>query len=152
MIDQWQPSEAILLGGEPDRPARFRLHTERDELVLRARAWLTREGTDFDDFLSQGFRAYLQEPDRKVPASVARDRERAFQSALESAFEAAEPLVHVDPVLLAEVHDRVITTHAVPGEIPLKNHRLERWVNQFLDSKLADRTDEPTTTSLRAIG
>jgi hypothetical protein len=141
VIDQWQPSEAILLGGEPDRPARFRLHLERDELVLRARAWLTREGTDFDDFLSQGLRAYLQEPDRKVSASVVRDRERAFQSALEAAFEAAEPLVHVDPVLLSEVHDRVLTTHAVPGEIPLKNHRLERWVTQFLDSKLADRTD-----------
>ncbi len=141
VIDQWQPSEAILLGGEPDRPARFRLHSERDELVLRARAWLSREGTDFDDFLSQGLRAYLKEPDKKVPASVVRDRERAFQSALESAFEAAEPLVHVDPVLLSEVHDRVLTTHAVPGEIPLKNHRLERWVNQFLDSKLADRSD-----------
>jgi hypothetical protein len=141
VVDQWQPSEAILLGGEPDRPARFRLHLERDELVLRARAWLTREGTDFDDFLSQGLRAYLQEPDRKVPAAVVRDRERAFQSALEAAFEAAEPLVHVDPVLMSEVHDRVLTTHAVPGEIPLKNHRLERWVTQFLDSKLADRTD-----------
>jgi hypothetical protein len=42
---------------------------------------------------------------------------------------------------LSEVHDRVLTTHAVPGEIPLKNHRLERWVTQFLDSKLADRSD-----------
>ncbi|HEU4916063.1 MAG TPA: tubulin-like doman-containing protein [Acidimicrobiia bacterium] len=141
VVDQWQPSEAILLGGEPDRPARYRLHLERDELVLRARAWLTREGTDFDDFLFQGLRSYLQEPDRKVPAAVVRDRERAFQSALEAAFEAAEPLVHVDPVLLSEVHDRVLTTHAVPGEIPLKNHRLERWVTQFLDSKLADRSD-----------
>jgi hypothetical protein len=141
VVDQWQPSEAILLGGEPDRPARFRLHLERDELMLRARAWLTREGTDFDDFLSQGLRAYLQEPDRKVSPAEVRDRERAFQSALESAFEAAEPLVHVDPVLLSEIHDRVLTTHAVPGEIPLKNHRLERWVNEFLDSKLADRTD-----------
>ncbi len=141
VVDQWQPSEAILLGGEPDRPARFRMHIERDELALRARAWLTREGTDFDDFLSQGLRAYLQEPDKKVPAAVARDREHAFQGALESAFEAAEPLVHVDPVLLSEVHDRVITTHAVPGEIPLKNHRLERWVNQFLDSKLENRVD-----------
>ncbi len=141
VVDQWQPSEAILLGGEPDRPARFRMHVERDELVLRARAWLTREGTDFDDFLSQGLRSYLQEPDKKVPAAVARDRERAFQGALESAFEAAEPLVHVDPVLLSEVHARVLTTHAVPGEIPLKNHRLERWVNEFLDSKLEDRSD-----------
>ncbi len=141
VIDQWQPSEAILLGGEPDRPARFRMHIERDELVDRARAWLTREGTDFDDLLSQGLRSYLQEPDKKVPAAVARDRERAFQGALESAFEAAEPLVHVDPVLLSEVHARVLTTHAVPGEIPLKNHRLERWVNEFLDSKLEDRSD-----------
>ncbi len=141
VIDQWQPSEAILLGGEPDRPARFRMHVERDELVMRARAWLTREGTDFDDFLSQGLRSYLQEPDKKVPAAVARDRERAFQGALESAFEAAEPLVHVDPVLLSEVHARVLTTHAVPGEIPLKNHRLERWVNEFLDSKLQDKSD-----------
>ncbi len=141
VIDQWQPSEAILLGGEPDRPARFRMHIERDELVDRARAWLTREGTDFDDFLSQGLRSYLQEPDKKVPAAVARDRERAFQGALESAYEAAEPLVHVDPVLLSEVHARVLTTHAVPGEIPLKNHRLERWVNEFLDSKLEDRSD-----------
>ncbi len=140
VVDQWQPSEAILLG-EADQPARFRLHIERDELVSRAKAWLTREGTDFDDFLSQGLRSYLQEPDRKVPPAVVRDRERAFQGALESAFEAAEPLVHVDPVLLSEVHDRVLTTHAVPGEIPLKNHRLERWVNQFLDSKLADRSD-----------
>jgi hypothetical protein len=141
VVDQWQPSEAILLGGEPDRPARYRLHLERDELVLRARAWLSREGTDFDDFLSQGLRAYLQEPDRKVSPAEVRDRERAFQSALEAAFEAAEPLVHVDPVLMSEIHDRVLTTHAVPGEIPLKNHRLERWVNEFLDSKLADRTD-----------
>lgn len=141
VVDQWQPSEAILLGGEPDRPARFRLHIERDELVDRARAWLTREGTDYNDFLSLGLRSYLQEPDKKVPASVSRDRERAFQSALEAAFEAAEPLVHIDPVLLSEVHDRTLTTHAVPGEIPLKNHRLEKWVNEFLDSKLADRTD-----------
>jgi hypothetical protein len=117
------------------------MHIERDELVLRARAWLTREGTDYDDFLSQGLRSYLQEPDKKVPAAVARDRERAFQGALESAFEAAEPLVHVDPVLLSEVHNRTLTTHAVPGEIPLKNHRLERWVNEFLDSKLQDRSD-----------
>lgn len=141
LVDQWQPSEAILLGGEPDRPARFRLHIERDELILRARAWLTREGTDFNDFLSQGLRAYLKEPDKKVPPAVARDRERSFQSALEAAFEAAEPLVHLDPVLLSEVHNRVLTTHAVPGEIPLKNHRLERWVNEFLDSKLQDRSD-----------
>ncbi|HEY7468419.1 MAG TPA: tubulin-like doman-containing protein [Acidimicrobiia bacterium] len=141
VVDQWQPSEAILLGGEPDRPARFRMHIERDELVLRARAWLTREGSDFDDFLSQGLRSYLREPDKKVPASVAKDRERAFQAALESAFEAAEPLVHIEPVLLSEVHGRTLTTHAVPGEIPLKNHRLERWVNEFLDSKLEDKSD-----------
>jgi hypothetical protein len=138
-VDRWQPSEAILLGGEPDRPARYRLHVERDELVMRARAWLTRQGTDFDDFLAQGLRVYLREPDRKLPAAAARDRERAFQSALEAAFEAAEPLVHIDPVLLSEVHDRSLTTHAVPGEIPLKNHRLEKWVTEFLDSKLADR-------------
>src|SRR5690606_36662579 len=38
-VDPWQPSVAILLGGEPDRPARFQLHTARDEVVLRARAW-----------------------------------------------------------------------------------------------------------------
>lgn len=141
VVDEWQPSEAILLGGVPDRPARFRLHVERDELVLRAQAWLTREGSDFNDFLSQGLRSYLQEPDKRVPAAAARDRERAFQSALEAAFEAAEPLVHIDPVLLSEIHNRSLHTHAVPGEIPLKNHRLERWVNEFLDSKLENRVD-----------
>lgn len=135
-VDVWQPREAILLGGEPDRPARFRLHTERDDLVMRARAWMLRDGSDFDDFLSLGLRAYLQEPDHRVSASEARDRERSFQSALDAAFEAAEPLVFVDPALLAQIHNRSITSHVVPGAIPLKNHRLEGWVTQFLETRL----------------
>lgn len=135
-VDHWQPSEAILLGGEPDHPARFRLHTERDEVVLRARAWMLRDGSEFDDFLSLGLRSYLQEPDHKVSAGAARQRERAFQSALEAAFEAAEPLVFIDPELLAQIHNRSVHTHVVPGAIPLKNHRLEGWVTQFLDTRL----------------
>lgn len=135
-VDHWQPSEAILLGGEPDRPARFRLHTERDQVVLRARAWMLRDGSEFDDFLSLGLRAYLQEPDHRVSASQARSRERAFQKALEAAFEAAEPLVFIDPELLARIHSRSIETHVVPGAIPLKNHRLEGWITQFLETRL----------------
>ncbi len=136
VVDDWQPSEAILLGGEPDRPARFRLRTERDDLVLRARAWLRRDGTDFDDFLALGLRGYLQEPDSKVTSQEARTRERAFQRALEEAFEAAEPLVFVDPDRLARIHNRALNTHVVPGAIPLKNHRLEDWVGQFLETRL----------------
>src|SRR5690606_25400728 len=70
-VDEWQPSEAILLGGEPDRPARFKLHVGRDDVVLRARAWLTREGSAFDDFLSLGLRGYLGEPGPTISSEEA---------------------------------------------------------------------------------
>lgn len=133
IVDEWQPNEAILLGGEPDRPARFKLHVGRDDVVLRARAWLTREGSPFDDFLSLGLRGYLREPGPTISPEEAAERERAFQRALASAFEAAKPLVNIDPVLLSRVHGKQLREHVVAGEIPLKNHRLESWVIEFLD-------------------
>ena len=132
-VDEWQPSEAILLGGEPDRPARFKLHVGRDDVVLRARAWLTREGSAFDDFLSLGLRGYLGEPGPTISSEEASKRESAFQRALAAAFEAAKPLVNIDSVLLSKVHGKQLREHVVAGEIPLKNHRLEQWVIQFLD-------------------
>lgn len=140
-VARWQPSEAILLGGDPDRPARFRLHTERDEVVARAQAWMQREGSTFNDFLGLGFRSYLQEPNDKVDARTARERETAFQKALDAAFQAAEPLVHIDPVRLTQIHGKSLTSHVVPGEIPLRNHRLERWVIDFLDSRVGPSPD-----------
>lgn len=140
-VAKWQPKEAILLGGDPDRPARFKLRTARDEVVARAQAWMHRDGSAFNDFLGLGLRSYLQEPDDKVDAAAARAREAAFQKALDAAFQAAEPLVNIDPVRLTEIHGRSLSSHVVPGEIPLKNHRLERWVIDFLDSHIGASAD-----------
>jgi hypothetical protein len=60
---------------------------------------------------------------------------------LDAAFEAAEPLVYIDPVRLAEIHGRSLSGHVVPGEIPLKNHRLEKWVNDFLDGHMGPQPE-----------
>ena len=162
--DAWRQVRRIVISGDEDRPAMgrwiavdarwtapewltmdetpskasFTASIARDELLGRSRAWLSADGSAWEVFLSQGLRGYLSvgPPAERAP------REERFLSALESAFEAAEPLVSVDQEMLPLVHpgsDLAIRIYT--GPIPVAGLPVDKPVREFLTGRFKDVQD-----------
>lgn len=133
--DHWHPSDSLTLGDDPKNPASFRIAMGRDDILARASEWLHREGSEWDDFLSQGLRSYLSDSPKVGVAERAR-RERRFRRQLEAAFEAAEPLASVDQTLMAIIHPATdLKVRPVPGEVPVAGLPVEGQIAEFLTAR-----------------
>ena len=135
---KWTAPEWLKVDTPPNR-ASFTVGIFRDDLLARSRAWLKTDGSAWKIFLSQGVRGYLSD---ELPAAELAAREDRFLSALEAAFEAAEPLASVDLEILPKVHaGHELTIQPYTSPIPVKGLPVEGRVRDFLVGRFKDVWD-----------
>ena len=145
---RWTAREWLTVDSPPNN-ASFTVGVSRDHLLARARAWLDTDGSAWDVFLSQGLRGYLS--DRLPPAERAL-RERRFLTALDGAFNAAEPLASIDPEVLAEVHPGSgLSFRPYTSPIPVAGLPVQEKVRDFLVGRFRDTQDNYQQEVDRAI-
>jgi len=98
----------------------FRLETEPDVYLERARLWMRREGMPFQAYIGEDLLNYFDE-NLVTPDVFARRRDR-YREQLHAALGASEPLVKLNPALLRAVHDKAIneSTSLVISSIPFR--------------------------------
>lgn len=127
---KWAPREWLTVDAPPS-PASFTVMIKRDHLLERSRAWLNTDGA-WKDFLSQGLREYLSD---RLPPAERVPREERFRSALDAAFEAAEPLASIDLDMLPKVHPEFgsgLDYRPNTSPIPVAGLPVEESVREFL--------------------
>lgn len=135
---EWHPDPILFHSGPDKQAGQLRAHFGPEHLLNRAAAWLHRDGSAFQRFLSSDIRSYLDDDDHIDPAELGKRRAR-FRTALTAALASAEPLVRIDTGLLALVHGTAdVPNRAVPSSIPLKDHPLEAEVRQILVAGTGD--------------
>ena len=125
-------------GGIP-APATFSSAFNPEDLFDRSKAWLNHSNS-FNTFLGYDLRSYLGDDPSSDPREL-NDRRNNFTSALQSALDAAEPLVKINNALRTRLHPNSSQKpHARPGNIPLKDHPLEGQVKSILAGALGGAT------------
>jgi hypothetical protein len=136
LVGAWLPDPMVMVGGPDRQMAKFSTGFAPADLLSRSRAWLRRNGTAFERYLSSDLRSFLDDNDFVDPAEIGARRSK-FRRALAAALDSAEPLVQIDPGLLALLHgEQTIPQRAVPGLIPLRDHPVEESVREILAAKL----------------
>lgn len=98
---RWQPR----IAGRDGTPASFRVSFRVDDMLDRARAWVSRPGTRLERYLHESLADYLAERDSQgnlVSNHEARLAE--FRTAFGNALKASSPLVLIDRNLYGQVH------------------------------------------------
>ena len=135
---QWTTRDWLTVDSPPNN-ASFTVGVSRDHLLARTRTWLDTDGSAWKLFLSQGLRGYLS--DRLPPAERVL-RERRFLTALDGAFNAAEPLASIDPVVLAKVHPgSELSFRPYTSPIPVAGLPVEEKVHDFLVGRFKNIQD-----------
>ena len=164
-VDAWRSVRRIVISGDTDKPAMgqwivtdsrwaapewltvdappanasFTVCVSRDDLLQRSRAWLDSDGSAWKGFLSQGLRGYLSD---QLPVAERAPREERFLSAIEAAFEAAEPLASIDLEILPKVHaGRELSIQPHTSPIPVAGLPVEESVRDFLVGRFKDVWD-----------
>lgn len=122
LIDQartWKPS--VMAEADTSRSLqspRFTMATDPEAYVDRARAWIRREGTAFNSYVTEDLASFFDQAELS-PEVFGRRRE-TFREQLQAALGASEPLVKLNPTLLRLVHDKRIneSTSLVFSSIP----------------------------------
>lgn len=99
--EHWSPRSA---GGD-GLSLKFDKHYEVEDVVARAREWITREGTAMGDFLNQGIMEYLN--DTHADGNAVTDHQQRldrFEQALENVLASASPLVNIAEGAALRVH------------------------------------------------
>ena len=150
----WSPGTSI----DPDelRPqseAMFRVALTPSELQKRARVWMHQPNCEFDKLLSSTLRSYLGDDpvfQGAVDPGTLRQRQQRFETKLRQMFSVAEPLIGIDPVLRAKMHENYGVKIELSG-VPFLNHELETSMTAFLTAELGDDAakmlDDDTSTS-----
>ena len=116
----WMPS--IMADGHPrtKQGPRFGMAVQPDAYVQRSRAWMRREGTPFNAYVTEDLMTFFDEAEL-APDVFGRRREK-YREQLTAALGASEPLVKLNPALLRIVHDKAIgdSTGLVFSSIPFK--------------------------------
>ncbi len=105
---QWIPldSAARTDKTQAQQSARFDFATQPEIYLKRTHLWLQRKGRAFHTYLHDDLANYLDV--NKHDPSLLVDRVKRFREQLNSALQASEPLVKLNPGLLQEVHDSSI--------------------------------------------
>ncbi|MEZ5109929.1 MAG: tubulin-like doman-containing protein [Microbacteriaceae bacterium] len=116
----WIPSVLTDGTSRTKQAPRFGVAVQPDDYVQRARAWMRREGTAFNAYVTEDLMTYFDETELS-PEVFGRRREK-FREQLTAALGASEPLVKLNPSLLRVVHDKAIgeSTGLVFSSIPFK--------------------------------
>jgi len=98
----------------------FRMETEPEVYLERARLWMRREGMPFQAYISEDLLNFFDET-TVTPDVFARRRDR-YREQLQAALGASEPLVKLNAALLRAVHDKAINedTSLVISSIPFR--------------------------------
>lgn len=98
--------------------ARFTITAGAEDVLHRARTWLSHGGTPIGSYMAEGLREYLN-PDSVSPQEHESRLDR-FDGQLVAALNAAAPLVSINPAVLVQVHDRHEIHYSTSfSEIPL---------------------------------
>jgi hypothetical protein len=132
----WAPDPSLLLGVTTLKSAaRFALAFGPEAVRDRAEAWLRRQGTAFDRFLSSDLRSYLDD-DTVDPEEMAK-RRGSFRMALTAALDSSEPLVQLDQALVSLLHPNAKGgQRSVPSKLPFRDHPMQRDVEEILHHRL----------------
>lgn len=116
----WIPSVLTDGTSRTKQGPRFGVAVQPDDYVQRARAWMRREGTPFNAYVTEDLMTFFDETELS-PEVFGRRREK-FREQLTAALGASEPLVKLNPSLLRIVHDKAIgeSTGLVFSSIPFK--------------------------------
>ena len=104
--EHWSPRA----NGGDGLSVKFDKHYDVEDVVIRAREWITRQGTAMGDFLDQGLMEYLN--DTHADGNAVRDHQQRlnrFEQALNKALKASSPLVNIADQAALKVHP---TNHA----------------------------------------
>lgn len=122
----------------PPAELRVSLSTRIDGLDDRARSWLRRPGSAWDNFLGRSVRDFVGTTDsfdaRAISESEARQNRSRFINQLNAALTAAAPLINVDESLLGLVHPN--SARSGPrlqlSSMPLAAHPIEEELRSAL--------------------
>ena len=134
----WSPDPALLLGGAtPRTTATFDVAFRPEDVLRRADAWISATGHRVRPVHRRPTFAPTSTTTHHVDPVELAERRKQFRIALSSALDSAEPLVQIDPALLAILHQSAeVPRRAVPGELPFRDHPVEADVREILASKL----------------
>ena len=116
----WVPSVLTDGTSRTKQAPRFAMAAQPDTYVQRARAWMRREGTPFNAYVTEDLMTFFD--DVELPPDVFGRRREKYREQLTAALGASEPLVKLNPSLLRIVHDKAIgdSTGLVFSSIPFK--------------------------------
>ena len=118
--EHWSPRAA---GGD-GMSVKFEKHYEVEDVVVRAREWITRQGTAMGDFLDQGLMEYLNDTHADGNAVIDhQQRLNRFEQQLEKTLKASSPLVSIADGAALKVHPAnaadVVSFSRVMEQLPL---------------------------------
>jgi hypothetical protein len=155
----WRPSSAIVsIGMEASSRAQFRVRSTSDEFNERAKEWLYRPMSPFAELLNCSLSSYLGEDNNygtgKISEQVYLERQNIFMAQFKAAFNAASPLVNINPQLLSAVHPGTTENiRKIISQIPLRGHRtMEAKITDALKGmSIPDAVIEKTLTNSKKI-
>ncbi len=107
-VSTWRPAVMAETGQSVSATRKPRFHFADDpaEYAERAKKWMLRKGTAFAAYITEDLRAYF-DGDRLAPNQF-KARKDKFREQLGAALGSSEPLVKLNPSLLAEVHGKSV--------------------------------------------
>lgn len=131
-IDQpWSPGmQFIRDNNRPKTNLQVKVSFSPEDIENRARLWLRRPNTAFDDLLKSTLRTYTAansvfgNNNNNVSEVDYQDRRRQFLAQMQKAIHASAPLVALDTALQANVHDERPFTRQF-SQLPFRGHPLE---------------------------
>ncbi|MDN3495193.1 tubulin-like doman-containing protein [Planococcus sp. APC 4015] len=98
----------------------FRMETDPESYIERARLWMRREGMPFQAYISEDLLDFFDEA--AVTPDVFASRRDRYREQLQAALGASEPLVKLNAALLREVHGKSVNedTSLVFSSIPFR--------------------------------
>lgn len=141
IVQNWHPGLTILHTTNGVKAAAvFEIKFTAADLVDRARKWLKRENTAFDELLSSDLRSYTENQNKGqsnfyVDLAEYKARQATFISKLQAALMASSPLVLLDNALLKlmDVPNGVRTQFS---KFPFLSHELQKEVETLITPKL----------------
>nr|BFF08922.1 hypothetical protein GCM10025699_02250 [Microbacterium flavescens] len=133
----------------------FRMETEPEVYLERARLWMRREGMPFQAYIGEDLLTYFDE-NGNPPDVFAKRRDR-YREQLQAALGASEPLVKLNSGLLRAVHDKAVNedTSLVISSIPFREGTTMYTVTKAVLAELGfwdDATSESWFRDARVDG
>ena len=134
VINDWWPSGGAAIAGV-HTAARLEVDiaASLQDLTNRAREWLHRHGSAWNNYLSLGIRTFVSTTDDTVYSL--QDRQTVLKTQLSAALAAAAPLITIDSTTIGLVHPNAPEKPKVHiSQIPMSGHNMESQIRALLHS------------------